>query len=62
MTTDKQKGAVYFCEQYLNITFNGDINNFHQVSYFLSIYLEDAKAIYDELKCEYEAYLEDLMY
>ena len=27
MTTDKQKSDVYFCEQYLNITFDGDIED-----------------------------------
>lgn len=61
MTTNKQKAAVHFCEQWLNVTFEGDINNFKQVSYFLSIYLDDAKQLYDEIACEYEAYLWDLM-
>ena len=57
MTTNRQKAAVHFCEQWLNITFNDDINNFRQVSNFLSIYLDEAKSIYNEIKCEYEAYL-----
>ena len=61
MTTDKQKAAVHFCEQWLDVTFNGDINNFRQVNNFLSIYLEEAKLLYNEIKCEYEAYLWDLM-
>ena len=61
MTTDKQKAAVHFCEQWLNVTFNGDINNSQQVRYFLSIYLDDAKQIYDEIRCRYESYLWDLM-
>ena len=61
MTTNKQKAAVHFCEQWLDVTFNGDINNFQQVSNFLSIYLEEAKLLYNEIKCEYEAYLWDLM-
>ena len=61
MTTNKQKAAVHFCEQWLDVTFNGDINNFKQVSYFLSTYLDDAKQLYDEIKCEYESYLWDLM-
>lgn len=61
MTTDKQKAAVHFCEQWLNITFEGNINDFQQVSYFLSIYLDEAKSLYNEVKCEYEAYLWDLM-
>ena len=61
MTTSRQKAAVHFCEQWLNVTFNGDINNFQQVSNFLLEYLEDAKNLYEEVKCEYEAYLWDLM-
>ena len=61
ITTGRQKAAVHFCEQWLNITFNGDINNFQQVSNFLSEYLEEAKNLYEEVKCEYEAYLWDLM-
>lgn len=61
MTTGKQKVAVHFCEQWLNVTFNGDINNFQQVSNFLSEYLEEAKLTCDEIACEYEAYLWDLM-
>ena len=61
MTTDKQKAAVHFCEQWLNITFEGNINNFQQVSYFLSIYLDEAKSLYNEVRCEYESYLWDLM-
>lgn len=59
MTTNRQKAAVHFCEQWLNITFEGNINNFQQVSYFLSIYLDEAKSIYDEVRCEYESYLWD---
>ena len=61
MTTNRQKAAVHFCEQWLNVTFNGDINNFNQVSTFLSNYLEEAKLTYSEIACEYEAYLWDLM-
>lgn len=61
MTTNRQKAAVHFCEQWLNITFEGNINDFQQVSYFLSIYLDEAKSLYNEVRCEYEAYLWDLM-
>ena len=61
MTTNKQRAAVHFCEQWLNVTFNGDINNFQQVSYFLSIYLDEAKSLYNEVKYEYESNLWDLM-
>ena len=61
MTSDKQKAAVHFCEKWLDVTFNGDINNFNQVSAFLSKYLEEAKSYYREIECEYEAYLWELM-
>ena len=61
MTTNSQKAAVHFCEQWLNVTYNSDINNFQQVSNFLSEYLEDAKLAYEEIACEYESYLWDLM-
>lgn len=57
MTTNKQKSAVHFCERWLNITFNGDIEDKHQVSEFLNEYLQEAENSYNELKCEYEAYL-----
>ena len=43
------------------ITFEGNINDFQQVSYFLSIYLDEAKSFYNEVACEYESYLWDLM-
>ena len=57
MTTDKQKAAVHFCEQWLNITFEGDIEDKNQVSTFLEEYLQEAKDLYNEIKYEYEAYL-----
>ena len=61
MTTNKQKAAVHFCEQWLNVTFEGNINDFQQVSYFLSIYLDEAKSLYNEVRCEHESYLWDKM-
>lgn len=61
MTTNRQKAAVHFCEQWLHVTFEGDINDFQQVSHFLSIYLDEAKNLYNEVRCEYESYLWDLM-
>lgn len=60
MTTDRQKAAVYFCEQWLNVTFEGNIENKYQVLIFLGEYLQEAKDLYNELRCEYEAYLWDL--
>lgn len=35
MTTKKQKSIVRFCEKWLNITFEGNINNYSEVSSFL---------------------------
>lgn len=60
MTTNKQKAAIQFCEQWLNITFKGNIKDKHQVSIFLSEYLQEAKDLYDEIRCEYESYLWEL--
>ena len=62
MVTDKQKASVHFCEQWLNITFEGDIEDKHQVSTFLEEYLQEAKDLYNEIKYEYEAYLWSLDY
>ena len=61
MTTDKQKASVHFCEQRLNITFSGNIENRYEVSAFLNEYLQEAKDLHNELRCEYEAYLWDLV-
>ena len=60
MITDRQKAAIHFCEQWLNITFEGNIEDKHQVSIFLQEYLQEAKNLYDEIRCDYEAYLWDL--
>ncbi len=56
MATDKQKRAVMFCERILhNINFHGDINDSTDVSNFLSEHLEDAKYLYLEMYCDYNA-------
>ena len=60
MTTDRQKATVQFCEQWLDITFEGNIEDKYQVSIFLSEYLQEAKDLYNEIRCEYEAYLWEL--
>lgn len=60
MTTSRQKAAVHFCEEWLHVTFEGNINDFYEVSDFLSEYLDEAKNLYEEIVCEYEAYLQDL--
>ena len=43
--TERQKKAVVFIEEILDIDFKGDINNYRQVSDFLSEYLENAKEL-----------------
>lgn len=65
-TTPRQKAAVHFCEQWLDIEFKWDINNPIIVSKFLSIFLDEAKRLHEEaereyleLKAEYESYLWD---
>lgn len=54
-STPKQRSAVSFCCNMLNVEFEGNINSFKQCSKFLSEYLEQAKQHYIELKCEFEA-------
>ena len=49
MTTKKQKKAVEFCEAFTNGRFEGDINNFKQVSEFLSQWLDLAKCVAEEV-------------
>lgn len=50
--TPRQKGAINFIESMLDITFNGDINNYNQVSTFIGLYLDEAKIrYYDVLEC-----------
>lgn len=58
--TPRQKSAVHFCEEWLHISFEGDIRDKNQVSEFLGEFLEEAKMAYEEVKCEFEAYLSDL--
>lgn len=60
-TTKRQKAAVEFCEMWLQIEFDGDRNNFREVSNFLSQHLDTAKNIAREIQCEYEGYMDELM-
>lgn len=55
-STEKQQAAVRYCEQWLYIEFEGDINSFEDCSLFLGIYLEDAKQTEMGLSCEFAAY------
>ena len=58
-STKKQQAAVRYCEQWLCIEFDGNINSFNDCSYFLKIYLDEAKQTEMELRCEYETYIWD---
>ena len=48
MITKRQLNAVIFCEEVLQIEFKGNIDDYNQVSMFLSTYLLDAKLIAEE--------------
>lgn len=51
MTTEKQKKAVAFCESMCDeAKFEGDINDFDQVSSFLSEWLDHAKCVASEIE------------
>ena len=56
-STKKQQAAVRYCEQWLCIEFDGNIDSFNDCSYFLKVYLDEAKQTEMELRCEYEAYM-----
>lgn len=43
MTTDKQKRAIAFCNEQCDEKFTGDIENFAEVSKYLSTHLAQAK-------------------
>lgn len=59
-STSRQRAAVSFCESLNYPDFMGDRNNFYEVSAYLSMYLESAKHLYDEISGEYEAYIASL--
>lgn len=57
-STQKQKDAISFCEELHFPKFEGNIENFIECSQYLALYLEDAKCMYEEIACEYEAAME----
>lgn len=67
MTTDRQKKAIMFCNETLPDKFNGDINNFKEVSLYLSQHLAEAKKKSESKKvvlattrhCDYCSYIGD---
>lgn len=44
-STEKQKKAVSFIEEWCDVPFGGNINNFYEVSDFIGDYLDTAKEI-----------------
>lgn len=56
-STEKQREEIYFCETWLCVAFDGDINNFHDCSEFIHAYLYDARQAKLEFKCEMESYI-----
>lgn len=62
MTTEKQKCAVHFCERWLHISFEGDLEDKIEVDLFLSEYFNEAQLAYNEVQIEYSSQLESLVY
>lgn len=56
-STEKQRKAVKYCEEFLYIEFEGNIMSARDCSEFLNLYLEEAKDRERELYCEYSAYI-----
>lgn len=56
MTTKQQKRAVWFCENMLDIEFEGDINDPYKVSEFLNEHLYSAKCMAEELSFNSDIY------
>lgn len=54
-STKKQQAAVRYCEKWLYVEFDGNINDFNDCSSFLNMYLDDAKQAALEFTWEIEA-------
>lgn len=52
-STQRQRAAVEFCEEMLGVIFEDDIESSTDCSDFLTMYLDDAKEVYEEAQCEY---------
>lgn len=55
MATDYQMSQIHLIVDYLDVPFEGDIENSEEVEQFIDLYFDDAAAMYEELRCEYEA-------
>lgn len=52
-STEKQRRAVSFVEEWCNVSFEGNINDFYEVSDFLADYLDTAKEIASDAAASY---------
>lgn len=51
--TDRMRRAMNLCEQCLHVKFEGNRDSFSEVSTFLSEYLDDAKAVWEDAVSSY---------
>lgn len=58
-STERQRNAVSFVEEWCDITFEGDINNFYEVSDFLADHLDIAKEIAADATASYWSMIND---
>ena len=52
-STERQRRAVSFVEEWCNISFEGNIDDFYEVSDFLADYLDTAKEIAEDADASY---------
>jgi hypothetical protein len=62
MTTDIQKDAIHYCEEWLHIVFEGDIEDRDEVLLFLSEYLNEANLLLKEFKSDYKQSLIEILH
>lgn len=58
-STERQRRAVSFVEEWCNISFEGNIDNFYEVSDFLADYLDTAKEIAEDTTSAYWSTIND---
>lgn len=56
-STEKQRKAILFIEKWCHVTFEGDINDFYEVSDFLADYLDTAKEVVEDTVASYYSML-----
>ena len=58
-STERQRRAVSFVEEWCNISFEGNIDDFYEVSDFLADYLDTAKEIAEDATSAYWSTMSD---